>query len=76
VVIKLGAQGAALGNAKWLALSLPAPPVEAIDTTGAGDAFAAGFLSAELKGGMAEDCLRAGILAGAEAVKKIGGQPG
>jgi sugar/nucleoside kinase (ribokinase family) len=76
VVIKLGAEGAALGNAKGLVLTLPAPSVEAIDTTGAGDAFAAGFLSAELKGAMAEDCLKAGILAGAEAVKKIGGQPG
>jgi sugar/nucleoside kinase (ribokinase family) len=76
VVVKLGAKGAALGNAKGLVLSLPAPPVEAVDTTGAGDAFAAAFLTAELKGGLADECLSAGILAGAEAVKKIGGQPG
>jgi sugar/nucleoside kinase (ribokinase family) len=76
VVVKLGAKGAALGNAKGLVLTLPAPPVEAVDTTGAGDAFAAAFLTAELKGGLADACLSAGIAAGAEAVKKIGGQPG
>ncbi len=76
VVVKLGAKGAALGNAKGLVLTLPAPPVEAVDTTGAGDAFAAAFLTAELKGGLADACLSAGIAAGAEAVKKVGGQPG
>jgi sugar/nucleoside kinase (ribokinase family) len=76
VVVKLGAEGAALGNKEGVALTLPAPPVEAVDTTGAGDAFAAAFITAELKGSLADDCLRAGIAAGTEAVKKIGGQPG
>ncbi len=75
VVIKLGAEGAALGNKEGIAVTLPAPPVVAVDTTGAGDAFAAAFITAELKGSLADDCLRAGIVAGAEAVKKIGGQP-
>jgi sugar/nucleoside kinase (ribokinase family) len=75
VVVKLGAGGAALGNSEGIALTLPAPKVEVRDTTGAGDAFAAAFLTAELKGETSEACLAAGIAAGSEAVKDVGGQP-
>jgi sugar/nucleoside kinase (ribokinase family) len=76
VVIKRGALGAAIGDSSGVTLNLPAPPVKVVDTTGAGDAFAAGFLSAELKGLAPADCLRAGIEAGSAAVKTLGGQPG
>jgi sugar/nucleoside kinase (ribokinase family) len=76
VVIKRGARGAAIGNGAGVAFNLPAPPVEVVDTTGAGDAFAAGFLSAEIKGASPEECLKAGIEAGSAAVKTLGGQPG
>jgi sugar/nucleoside kinase (ribokinase family) len=76
VVLKLGANGAALGNSLGTVLTLPAPKVQVVDTTGAGDAFAAAFLTADLNGESSEDCLAAGIAAGSEAVKKIGGQPG
>jgi sugar/nucleoside kinase (ribokinase family) len=55
-------------------LNFPAPRV-GWSPTGAGDAFAAGFLSAELAGTPRVDCLRAGIDAGTKAVKTIGGQP-
>ena len=75
VVIKLGAAGAAIGNADGLRLSRPASKVDVIDTTGAGDAFAAGFLSAELRGEALETALAAGIKAGSAAVTQIGGQP-
>ncbi len=75
VVIKLGAEGAVVGNAAGLRLSLPAPTVEVVDTTGAGDAFAAGFLSAELRGEALDAALNAGIKVGAVAVTQIGGQP-
>jgi sugar/nucleoside kinase (ribokinase family) len=75
VVIKLGADGAAIGNAEGLRLSRPAPTVDVVDTTGAGDAFAAGFLSAELRGESLEASLLAGIAAGSAAVTQIGGQP-
>jgi len=75
VVIKLGPAGATVGNAAGLRLSRPAPKVEVIDTTGAGDAFAAGFLSAELRGEALETSLLAGIEAGSAAVTQIGGQP-
>jgi sugar/nucleoside kinase (ribokinase family) len=46
-----------------------------VDTTGAGDAFAAGFIAAELAGQSLEACLSAGIEAGSKAVQTIGGQP-
>ena len=75
VVLKRGAAGAALGGRKGVALSLPAPTSDVVDSTGAGDAFAAAFIAAELKGEAADACLRAGIDAGARAVAIIGGQP-
>ena len=75
VVIKRGVAGAAIGGRGGVQLSMPAPPSDVIDTTGAGDAFAAAFIACELRGGKLEDCLKAGIAAGAEAVTKIGGQP-
>jgi sugar/nucleoside kinase (ribokinase family) len=75
VVIKRGSAGAAVGGRGGVQLSMPAPPSDVVDTTGAGDAFAAAFLAAELKGGKIEDWVKAGIAAGAEAVTKIGGQP-
>lgn len=76
VVIKRGALGAALGGSAGVTHNLPAPPVKVVDTTGAGDAFAAGFLTAELAGKPAEECLAAGIEAGSAAVRRLGGQPG
>lgn len=76
VVIKLGADGAALGGKGGVEHKLPAIPVEAVDTTGAGDAFAAAFLAADLKGEPSGACLAKGIAAGTEAIQRIGGQPG
>ncbi|MEO8759032.1 MAG: PfkB family carbohydrate kinase [Devosia sp.] len=75
VVIKRGVAGAAIGGRGGVQLSMPAPPRDVIDTTGAGDAFAAAFLAAELSGKPVEECLKAGIDAGAEAVTRIGAQP-
>lgn len=75
VVLKRGAAGAALGGRKGVTVSLPAPVRHVVDSTGAGDAFAAAFIATELAGGTAEACLRAGIEAGAKAVGSIGGQP-
>ena len=46
-----------------------------VDPTGAGDAFAAGLLTAWLAGGTAAECLRAGAELGARAVAAVGGRP-
>jgi sugar/nucleoside kinase (ribokinase family) len=75
VVLKRGAAGAALGGRKGVTLTLPAPPTDVVDSTGAGDAFAAAFIAAELAGDAPEACLKAGITAGTKAVATIGGQP-
>ena len=53
----------------------PDPPGTRIETTGAGDAFAAGFLAARLAGSPAHECVAAGCRAGAEAVGGVGGRP-
>lgn len=75
VVIKRGRFGAALGGRDGVIQSRPAPIVKVVDTTGAGDAFAAGFVAALLRGEDHAACLEAGIASGAKAVQSVGGQP-
>jgi sugar/nucleoside kinase (ribokinase family) len=49
VVVKLGAEGCYIDSGGW-AEFVKSEPVNAADTTGAGDAFAGGFLASILKG--------------------------
>jgi len=74
-VVKLGAGGALLAEGGRVAARAPAPAAEVVDSTGAGDAFAAGFLAALLVGGSPETALQAGCAAGAAAVSQVGGRP-
>jgi sugar/nucleoside kinase (ribokinase family) len=71
-VIKLGAQGAsAIEDGKVASAS--GFKVNALDTTGAGDTFAAGFISAYLRRLPLEECLRVGNACGALSTLKAGG---
>ena len=55
---------------------VPAAPVaEVVDTTGAGDLFAAGFLFGITHGKSLEDCGRLGSLAAAEVISHYGARP-
>lgn len=74
VVLKHGGAGAIWSDGTR-ALAVPAAPAEVADPTGAGDAFAAGYLAARLAGADAETALRAGALQGARAVSRIGARP-
>lgn len=75
VVIKRGAAGviaAAQGGERWSAAALPA---DAIDTSGAGDAFVAGFLAGWLDRPEVAACLQRGVETGSRAVERIGARP-
>ena len=53
-----------------------AEPVAAVvDTTGAGDLFAAGFLAGQAQGRGLEDSLRIGAIAAAEVISHYGARP-
>ncbi len=57
-------------------ISIPAAPVsEIVDTTGAGDLFAAGFLTARCKDASLERCLWTGAIAAAEVIQQYGARP-
>jgi len=57
-------------------IAVPAFPVEqVIDTTGAGDLFAAGFLFGLVRGASPTTCGRLGALAAAEIIQHIGARP-
>jgi sugar/nucleoside kinase (ribokinase family) len=56
--------------------AVPAFPVgRVIDTTGAGDLFAAGFLAGLTRDMPIEDCARLGAIAAAEVIQHIGARP-
>jgi sugar/nucleoside kinase (ribokinase family) len=56
--------------------AVPASPVErVVDTTGAGDLFAAGFLTGLARDLDHADCARLGALAAAEVIQHIGARP-
>lgn len=75
LVITRGADGAIAAMDGQLA-EVPAAPVpQIVDTTGAGDQFAAGFLAGRLRGRGLEDCLRIGSAAAAEVISHFGARP-
>ena len=71
VALKMGEAGSYVrqGESEW---HLPAYKVQAVDATGAGDAFAAGFLAGVARNFDLETCGRLGNATGACCVRKVG----
>lgn len=69
VVLKLGAEGALYAGRGGERHRLPAARVRVVDTTGAGDALCAGFLSGEAP----ESALELGVKLAGEVVSGMGG---
>jgi sugar/nucleoside kinase (ribokinase family) len=56
--------------------AVPAAPIEAlVDTTGAGDLFAAGFIAGLVRGRSYTTCAQLGVLAAAEIIQHLGARP-
>ena len=69
---ELGAVAATRGEL----FDVPAEPVaKVVDTTGAGDLFAAGFLHAHVEGRSVTDCLTLGAVCAAEIISHYGARP-
>lgn len=75
VVIKLGSKGCFVKNARE-EFMVPSFKVDAIDTTGAGDNFTAGFLTAVMKGWDLKKCATFAAAVGSIAVQSIGANTG
>jgi ribokinase len=75
VVVTLGASGALWSDGLHTARADAVADGAPLDTTGAGDAFSAGFLIARLAGGGREEALREGCRLAAVAIRTRGARP-
>jgi sugar/nucleoside kinase (ribokinase family) len=75
VVVKLGREGALWQRGFITASAAAERRADVVDTTGAGDAFAAGFLASWLAHPEPETALAAGNRLAADCVSRVGGRP-
>jgi sugar/nucleoside kinase (ribokinase family) len=75
VAVTRGALGSAVACGRDLIVVPAAAVSQVVDTTGAGDSYAAGFLSGLVRGAGPEECARLGALAAAEVVSHLGARP-
>jgi len=75
VAVKLGAEGAIARRGEETVRAVP-PSVQVVDTTGAGDSFAAGFVYGYLAGWSLEKTLRLACACGALTTRQPGGTNG
>ena len=73
-VVKLGADGAIWSDGRRT-VKVAARKAAVVDTTGAGDAFAAGYLAAHRTGAAPKECLTSGVILAAKALGVVGGRP-
>ena len=76
MVVVTRSEKGAFALAEGRKVSVPAEPVEAlVDTTGAGDLFAAGFLAGQARGLGLEQSLKLGAICAAEVIQHYGARP-
>jgi sugar/nucleoside kinase (ribokinase family) len=75
LVLKRGPDGVRVVRRGAEPVDVPAAPGTVVDLTGAGDACAAGFLAARLRGEDDEACARAAVAAAADAIGRPGARP-
>jgi sugar/nucleoside kinase (ribokinase family) len=75
VIIKIGKRGCYLKN-REMKITVPTFDSPVIDTTGAGDNFAAGFMTAILEGYSIDECCRIANAVASVAVRSIGTNTG
>ncbi|WP_260926269.1 adenosine kinase [Novosphingobium sp. 9] len=75
LVVTRGAEGA-VAVVDGVRAAVPAEPIaKVVDTTGAGDLFAAGFLFGHVRGLAPETCLKMGAICAAEVISHYGARP-
>lgn len=74
-VVTRGAAGSLVVSREALTAIPAAPIAELVDTTGAGDLFAAGFLAGYARGADHATCARLGAVAAAEVIQHLGARP-
>jgi len=76
IVVTCGADGAlAVERGRRVSVPVARLGTGIVDTTGAGDLFAAGFLVGQARGRSLEDSLRMGAIAAAEVISHFGARP-
>ena len=75
LVATRSAKGAVASAYGERAVVAAAPVAKVVDTTGAGDQFAAGFLAGFARGEKLETCLKRGAIAAAEVISHYGPRP-
>ncbi len=75
ILVTRSEKGAVAVEHRRLAEIEAVPVAKVVDTTGAGDLFAAGFLLSQARGRPIEDSLRVGSLAAAEIISHFGARP-
>lgn len=76
VILKQGSKGCTLQRRGEKIVRFPAFAVPTVDSTGAGDCFAAGYVHGMAKGWPAEQCIRFATACGAMCVRAVGATGG
>ena len=76
MALKMGIDGCLVMNSGRQSFRIPAFEVAAVDATGAGDAFAAGFIAGIWKGWTLEETARLANAVGALCVTQVGAAGG